>query len=893
MKQTFIFFVVSILLYAGPYGTDSLFGNQSDDWSARMDSEFVGEFQLRSLGPHLKPGRVSDVVLDPRNNNIWYLSFGSGGVWKTVNRGTSWKPIFDGGGSYSIGCLAVDPHDSNVVWLGTGENSSNRSVGYGDGIYKSTDAGKTWKHMGLTDSQHIAKIIIDPRDSEKVYVAAEGPLWSDGGDRGLYKTINGGKIWKAVLEVSQYTGITSVALDPENPDTVYAASYQRRRHVGVLVGGGPESAIFKSTNGGSSWKKLTNGIPSSDKGRIALAVSPQKSEIVYALVTAAGNESGFFRSTDRGESWTRQSNYKLVDPQYYGEIYPDPHRFDHIFSVDMMMQETEDGGRNFKPVTWQMHVDYHALVLNPADSNHLLVGNDGGLYESVDGGNTWRHFTNLSTAQLYRVAVDNALPFYNVHGGTRDNGSFAGPSRTVNQVGIRTSDWIQTGGGDGFQARIDPSNLNIFYTMSQNGDISRYDKKTGSRVGIRPPAEVDGKNTRWHWDTPFIISPHSPSRLYFAGNRLFRSENRGDSWLPVSPDLTRELDREKVPLMGRVWGKDAVQKHRFTTTLSVSTAMSESILKEGLLIIGTDDGLLQISSDGGEQWHRIDRFPGIPKWTYISDVCTSRHDIDTLYVAFNNHQVGDFKPYLIRSEDGGKTWVSIAGNMPYRHIIWTVVEDHVNKNLLFVGTELGLFFTVDGGKHWIQLRASVPTVSFRDLTIQRHENDLVAATFGRGFYILDDYTPLRHLTAENLAQEYVLFPPRAAYIYNELGFETAVFGNVTTANPEFGASLTYYLKDGLTEDKNNFIQLKIMDGQDKLVRTIKGSATPGLHRLVWDLRPESAPVNQERRRRRRRPGPLVKPGIYTVLLSKTVNEQESELGTPQTIEVKPLPDKTK
>jgi len=756
--------------------------------------------------------------------------------------------------------------------------------------------GRTWDCA----IRNTSKILIDPRDSDVVFVAAEGPLWSPGGDRGLFKTTDGGQTWKAVLEISENTGVTNIAYDPRNPDVIYAASYQRRRHVGLLIGGGPESAIYKTSDGGQSWKKLSNGLPTVDIGRIALAVSPQKPDVVYALVCAAGDQSGFFRSEDCGETWTRQSDYEVVDPQYYGEIYPDPHQFDRVYAIDMTTQVTEDGGKNFQRVSWRMHVDHHAIAFDATDKNHLFVGNDGGLYESYDHGNTWRHFTNLPTSQFYRVALDNARPFYNVYGGTQDNGSMAGPSRTMNRVGIRSSEWIRTGGGDGFQSRVDPKDENIIYSTSQNGAIIRLDKLTGISVGIRPPRDQNGPRVRWHWDTPFIISPYSPSRLYLAGSRLYRSDDRGDNWRAVSGDITRQLDRDNTPAMGRVWGNDAVQKNRFTTALSVSSALAESPLQEGLLYIGTDDGLVQVSEDGGENWHRIEQFPGIPDRAYVSDIYASQHDADTLYAAFNNYQQGDFKPYLLKSIDRGKTWISIAGNLPYRHVVWSVVDDHVNKDLLFVGTEFGLFFTVNGGRHWVQLRNGAPTVSFRDLEIQHRENDLVAATFGRGFYVLDDYTALRYLTSETLSHEGSLFPPRDALVYNELGYVIAAFGNFTTPNPIFGATLTYYLRERFPQGDGHRIVLTITGANGESIRQITGPTTAGLHRVVWNLRgaPQSAEGERDRGNQRasrgrrrgggRQSGPLVKPGVYTITLTKVVDGEETVLGEPQTIEVKPL-----
>ncbi len=839
-----------------------------------LAADLAEKLPLRPLGPALKPGRIADIVVDPRDRSVWYLAVASGGLWKTTNRGNDWTPIFDGGGSYSMGCVVLDPNNPDVVWLGTGENSSNRSVGYGDGIYRSDDGGQTWIHMGLDDSQHIGRILVDPRDSNTVFVAAQGPLWSPGGDRGLMKTTDGGRTWKAVLAIGENTGVTDAAFDPRNPDVIYAATYQRRRRVGQLIGGGPESGIYRSDDGGENFKKLADGIPDVDKGRIALAVSPQKPDVVYALVTAAEKQGGFFRSENRGDKWTRQSDYDSVDPQYYGEIYADPHQFDRVYTMDVRIHVTEDGGKTFKAVPWRMHVDNHAMLFDPDDERHLLVGNDGGLYESVDGGGTWRHFTNLPTSQFYRTTADNAVPFYFIYGGTQDNGSMGGPSRTVHRAGIRTSDWIRTGGADGMQPLADPEDPAIIYSTMQNGGLTRIDKRTGQRKGIRPPRDPEGpEEIRWHWDSPLMISPHSAARVYTAGNVLYRSDDRGDNWRRISPDLTRQLDRDAIPVMGRVWGENAVQRHRFTTSLSVASALDESPVQEGRLYVGTDDGLLQITEDGGENWRKAERFSGVPEWTYVADVCASRHNAQRLYVALNNHQRGDFKPYLQRSDDGGRTWTSIAGNLPDRHVLWSIAEDHVNRNLLFAGTELGLFFTVDGGRRWVKLQQGAPTAAYRDLYIHRREHDLVAATFGRGFFMLDDYTPLRHLTAETLESDGRLFPPRHVRAYHELGFAEATYGNYATENPPFGATFTYYLGDGFVKNAKAQVTLTIADGDGETVRELKGPATPGLHRVTWDLRGGSG---------------LVEPGEYRVTLTGSVDGVKTALGPPQTIDVLPL-----
>ncbi|SMP79070.1 Sortilin, neurotensin receptor 3 [Neorhodopirellula lusitana] len=853
--------------------------------------ELAQTLRLRSLGPTFKPGRIAEIAVDPTDRSTWYVAHGAGGLWKTTNAGISWKPIFDAGGSHSLGDVIVDARNPDVIWLGTGESISNRSVGFGDGIYKSNDGGTTWAQMGLSDSQHIGKIVIDPRDSNVVYVAAEGPLWSSGGDRGLYKTVDGGKTWDTVLEISDDTGVTDLAIDPQDPETLYASSYQRRRRVGQLIGGGPETAIYKSTNGGETWKQLEEGIPSVDKGRIALAVSPQNSDVVYAVIAAAGDESGFFRSTDRGETWTRMSDYKVIDPQYYGEVYADPHHFDRIYVMDMRIHVSDNGGQTFEPLRWDMHVDNHAMVFDPDDPDHLLVGNDGGLYESYDSGGGWRHFTNLPTTQFYRVALDNAEPFYNVYGGTQDNGSMAGPSRTVNRVGIRTSEWIGTRGGDGFQSRVDPDDSDTIYTLSQNGDLARLSKRTGQNEGIRPRLEEGEPGVRWHWDSPLIISPHSSTRLYFAGSRLFRSDDRGDNWRAVSDDLTRQLDAGTSPIMGRVWNDDAVQKNRFTTALSVITALDESPISPGLLLVGTDDGLLQISENDGEDWQRMEVFPQVPEGTYVSDVCASAHDAGTLYVALNNHQRGDFSPYLLSSNDLGKTWRSISADLPERHGVWCVIEDHLDRDLLFVGTEFGLFFTVDGGAHWIPLKNGVPPIAFRDLAIQRRDSDLVAATFGRGFFVLDDMSALRHFHADDLAGEGRLMSPRSVWVYDEIGYVEAAYGNEATPNPAFGSMLRYYLRDGLPKGEGNRITLSIESPDGSSVRTLAGPTTAGFHSVQWDLRRERSSDGNRSRGQRRRAGPLVEPGEYRIKLLQETDGEQRILGEVRSLRVKALPDR--
>lgn len=865
----------------------------------RMSADTFRGLAFRGVGPSLTTGRVADLEIDPNDASTWYLAVGSGGLWKTVNRGNTWTPIFDDYPAYSMGAVVVDPTDSDVVWLATGENTSNRSTGWGNGVFKSTDAGASWRQMGLARSEHIQKILLDPRDSDTVYVAAQGPLWATGGDRGLYKTTDGGESWERVLHVSEDTGITDVTFDPWNPDVLYAAAYQRRRHVGQTIAGGPEAGIFKSSDAGATWTRLENGLPSVDKGRIALATDPHTRDRVYAMVVAQDDHGGFFRSDDAGANWVRTSEYSGGDPQYYGEIWADPHVPDTIWAVAVRVMRSTDAGATFEPMGYPIHVDHHEIVFDPDDPRHMWIGNDGGLYETFDSGATWRHFTNLPLSQFYRVSADDARPFYNLCGGTQDNGTHCGPSRTVNSVGVRTSDWYQVGGGDGFQAWFDPDIPEIVYRQSQNGALGLLDLGTGQSRNIRPlrdegeDADGDGEpepvdRGRWHWDSPLLVSAHTPGRLFYAGNRLYRSDDRGDTWTPISPDLTRQLDRDALPVMGQLWPENAVGRHLYTTDLSVITALDESPLLDGLLYVGTDDGLVHVTEDGGDSWFTVDNtIPGLPDNSYVTDLYASRRDSDVVFATFNNFQRGDFAPYVYRSDDRGRSWTDIAADLPGRAGAWSIVQDRRQPGLLFVGMEFGVWFTVDGGARWVELDGGIPTIMARDLHIQERWNDLVVGTFGRGAYVLDDYSALREVTDDVLARDAWLFSVRPAPLYNERTHVRAAWGNHTEPNPPYGALLTYHVGAEVAEPARLVLQVTTEDGEP--VRTLELEGTAGVHRVAWDLRHDAPPPDEDDPNgRRARVGPRVEAGRYIARLARIEGDQVTSLAEPRPILVFPL-----
>ncbi len=933
MNRLTLILVSTLFIFSNHLSAQKKNKSKTEDKEPTYSSSLVSGIGVRGIGPALTSGRIADLAVNPNNSFEYYVAVASGGVWKTSNAGTTYEPIFDSQGSYSIGCISIAPSNEHVVWVGTGENNNQRSVAYGDGVYKSEDGGASFKHMGLKESEHIGKILIHPTDQNTLYIAAYGPLWSDGGERGVYKTVDGGENWELILEISKDTGVSDVVFDPRNPEVIYAASHQRRRHVWTYIDGGPETAIYKTENGGKDWKKLENGIPAGDKGRIGLAVSPANSDIVYAIVKATEN-GGFYRSINRGASFTKMSGHQ-TSGNYYQEIICDPYDEDKVFSMDTWLHHTEDGGKTFKKTGEKSkHVDNHCIWIDPQNTDHWLVGCDGGIYETWNHAGDWQFKPNLPVTQFYRVAIDQAEPFYNVYGGTQDNNTQGGPSRTINNAGILNQDWIITNGGDGFEPQVDPTDENIVYGQSQYGWLVRFDKKSGQRIGIQPQPREGEAAYRWNWDAPLLISPHNPQRLYFCANKVFKSDNRGDTWEVISEDLSRNEDRNKLKVMGRVWGIDAVMKNKSTSIYGNIVAFDESPISSELMYAGTDDGLVQVAegiTDGAASWTKMSSFTGVPDRTYVNQVLASMHEKNRVYAVFNNHKNGDFKPYVLRSNDKGKTWNSIVGNLPERGSVYTIAEDHVNPNLLFAGTEFGLFFTVNGGEEWTQFTNGIPTVAIRDIAIQRRENDVVCASFGRGFFIVDDYAPLRELTPELLEKEAHIFEVKKALMYIESnpiglsgkGSQGESFYNAP--NPEYGAVFTYYIKEkpetlkekrnksekeikkengdvyypsfdeirAEAEEEKPYLLFIIKDVDGNEVKKIKTDAKKGINRITWNYRysstsPVSLQAEEIGRYSSSDDGQLALPGAFTVELYQSINGGLTQLHEPKRFEVELL-----
>ena len=905
---------------------------KSNIWDAK---NFDG-LEFRSIGPALMSGRISDIAIHPEDENTWYLAVGSGNVWKTENAGVTWTPIFDDQGSYSIGCVSIDPNNPNIVWVGTGEDLGGRHFGYGDGIYRSEDGGKSWKNMGLKNSERISKIVIHPNDSNTIWVASQGPLWSKGGERGVYKSINGGKTWNLILSDNDWTGATELELDPRNPDRIYVAMWQRHRTVAAYMGGGPGTSIQRSEDGGKTWKKLTSGLPTSNMAKIGLDISKHNPDILYAAIELDRRTGGVYKSEDRGENWTKQSDAVAgaTGPHYYQELYASPHHFDRLYLMDASMQISNDGGKTFYRMNEKnKHGDNHAIAFRKSDPDYLLVGSDGGLYESFDHTKTWRFMANLPLTQFYDVALDDTEPFYNVFGGTQDNSTEGGPSRTDTWQGIHNSHWKVVLNWDGHQPATEPGNPDIMYGQRQQGTLARIDMISGEVTDVQPQPRAGEVYERFNWDAPILVSPHKPSRLYFGSQRLWKSENRGDSWEPISEDLTRDENRFDLEIMGSKQSWDNAWDVSAMSNYNTLSALSESPVKAGLIYTGTDDGLINITNNDGKSWRQIEvkKLPGAPSTAYVNDIKADNFDENKVYAVLDNHKYGDYQPYIYMSNDKGRTWKSITSNIPDRTLTWRIVQDHVKESLFFAATEFGIYFSINSGENWSKLNGGVPTISFRDLAIHKREHDLVGASFGRGFYVFDDISVFRELSNTQMKDKATLFSVRKAWWYIPrpyLGFNDPWNGlkgsqgdsYYVAPNPPFGAVFTYYLSESLltkkemrtkvesasikkgkavgfpgwkiVESENRELKPKVIievkDSNNDIVRRLEGPASKGFHRIAWDLRYPSPNAILDGSSSSNTSGFLAPPGKYSVTIFTQHDGKVTKVSDSKNFDVVPL-----
>jgi photosystem II stability/assembly factor-like uncharacterized protein len=837
--------------------------------------------KMRAIGPAIMMGRIDDLAVVESDPKTIYFGAATGGVWKTTDAGMTWKPLFDKEPNMSIGALAIAPSNPSVVWVGTGEANNRQSSSWGDGVYKSTDGGHTWSHMGLDDTQAIGRIVVDPTNPEVVYVAALGHLWGPNEERGLFKTTDGGKTWQKVLFINDDTGVSDVAIDPQSPNILYAAAYERRRTVWGFNGGGPGGGIYKTTDAGATWKKLTSGLPEGDIGRIGLSVYRKDPNIVYAEVQAA--KGGIFRSENKGLTWKKMSSTD-PRPSYFSQIRVDPNNDLRIWLGGVALFYSEDGGKSFSTQrSRQVHSDFHAIWIDPNNSNYMVVGCDGGVYVSRNGGKDWDHLNVVPLGQIYEVGYDNQHP-YHVCAGFQDNAEWCGPSRTWFLRGIVNSDWHMVGGGDGFYVKPDPSDPDTVYTESQDGGLIRRNLRTNEARSIRPvPASSTAPPYRFNWNSPLIISSRNHNTIYYGGNYLFKSTDRGDTWTRLGPDLTNNVDRNTLPILGKLPSKDTLSLNDGVEWWPTITAISESPLDAQVLWVGTDDGNLQVTRDGGGHWSNVaSRVPGVPKGTYVSRIVASKYAEGTAFVAFDGHRSNDFHVYLFKTTDYGQTWHSIANGLPDRAGTIHVIRQHPSDpNLLFAGAEFGAFFSVDGGEHWNRLGMGLPNVRVDDIEIQPRENDLIIGTHGRSIYILDDLTAIEQLNDKVLGEDLHVFPIRPAVswrMYQNSWFTgQQVFAG---PNPPYGALIDFYLKSKPAKDEK--VKITVLDSAGKVVREIDDAkAEAGINRTNWDLRynPPVKPTAEQLEAQEQgfffggSRGPLVEPGAYTVKVSLGDNSQ--------------------
>jgi photosystem II stability/assembly factor-like uncharacterized protein len=874
----------------------ALSAGQAAPSAAPSPAQLVANLHWRNVGPAIMGGRIDDVVADPADPAVVYVGAATGGIWKTVNGGTTWTPIFDDEGTTSIGALALAPSNPDIIWAGTGEANNRQSSSWGNGVWKSTDGGAHWTHVGLDETRHIGRIVIDPRNPDIVYVAALGHLWGPNRERGLYKTTDGGKTWANTKFIDENTGFVDVAIDPANPRVLYAASYQRRRTPWGFDGGGPGSGLYKTTDAGRTWTRLTAGLPSGDTGRIGLAIYAKNPDVLYAAIENA--DGGLFRSDDAGRSWKRMNRLDQR-PSYFSQVRIDPQDDRRIYMLASPLYISDDGGRTFRADgARNVHVDHHAMWIDPHRPSFVILGDDGGVWMSWDRAQTWRRFNNMPLGQIYIVSADMSSP-YRLYAGLQDNGVWEGPSATRHRVGPLNDDWIQVDGGDGMFVTADPDDPSTSYVETQDGRVMRFDYRSGEVKSIGPyVAEPDdagefGKGPaalRFNWTTPVVISPQNHLTLYLAGNRVWKSLDRGDMWFPISPDLSRHVDRDKLPIMGRVPTSHTLSLNDGVEAYGTATTFAESPALPGLMAVGMDDGNVQMTEDGGVNWQNITvRFPGLPNGAAPSRIVFSRFDARRLYVTFDNHRQDDYHPYVYTSADRGMTWVALDTGLPDVPVR-TIAEDPRNQDLLFLGTENGVWCSLDRGRAWFRLKNDLPDVPVPDVEIQARDHDLILGTHGRSVYIMN-IAPLEELNEDTLSEAVALFPPQQAMSFNYLEHRDFLAqATYVGANPPYGATLDYYLREPAPQ-----ATLRITSADGRLVRQLAAPGTAGLHRVIWDLRlapppqaPRSTTPSVDATHARKPEGTLARiPGDYGGGGDPTGGESGGEL--PQTLGPTVLP----
>ncbi|HEY7237499.1 MAG TPA: hypothetical protein VH539_25315 [Gemmatimonadaceae bacterium] len=820
----------------------------------------------RAIGPAKFGGRVDDIEAVASDPRIIYVGTASGGVFKSVNNGTTWAPVFDGSSALSIGDIAIAPSDPNVVWVGTGEANNRQSSTWGDGVYRSTDAGATWRFMGLRETQSIGRIVVDAHDPNVVFVAAVGHLFGPNDERGLYRTRDGGTHWERVLGVDANTGVTDVVITPDGR-TLLAATYLRRRRAWGFVGGGATSGVWRSVDGGDHWQHITSGLPAGDVGRIGLDIAGSDPNIVYALIEA--KEGGVFRSTDRGATWSRQSPLQ-ERPSYFSQIRIDPKNPERVWWLATSLYHSIDGGKTFRSdsTAIRVHPDHHAMWIDPTDSRHIMLGNDGGVYFTYDEGRHWDYVDNLPIGQFYDVAVDAREPYW-IYGGTQDNGTFAFPSGTFSRGALTDAQVMHIGYGDGFEVATDPADPRVVYTNSQNGRGYVFDLVTREERRITPVPADRHERYRFNWNTAILVSPNDPHVYYYGANKLLRTSDYGTTWQTISPDLTRAQEWRKLPLGAGIplRGRSTLSRDDGTSQFGNITTISESPRSAGMLYVGTDDGNVQLTTDGGGHWTNLTPRFGLTMPHTVSAVLASRFDARTAYVAFDGHTDDDRKPYLFKTTDGGGTWTTIASGLPANDPVKAITEDPGNSRLLFAGTEFGLYWSLDGGTHWTFPGGALPRVAVDRIVVNERTNDLVLATHGRSIIILDDIAPLEAWDSSPSADPMQFFPLRdATEIYQWRDQPLPGMRTFTAPNAPLGTFVTYWLAKG--GDSTAFARIRILAPDGTVVRELTGPATRGMHRVEWDLRTQFAfvpPAADSGFYGPPRP-PFVQPGEYTVQL---------------------------